>query len=53
MFYHANPLPPEGQLPTDTAHAGMFCVKFKEICDALGITFRSGSVEAALDELVK
>ena len=51
VFYHANPLPPEGQLPKDTAHAGMFCVKFKEICDAQGVLFRPGSLADALEAL--
>ena len=51
VFYRRNPLPPEGQLPKDTAHAGMFCVKFKEICDEHGVTFRSGSLDAALEAL--
>ena len=48
VFYRANPLPPEGQLPKDTAHAGMFCAKFKEICDARGIKAQSGWLEDAL-----
>lgn len=51
IFYHANPLPPSGELPKDTAHAGMFCVKFREICDPLGVSFSIGSLEKALDFL--
>ena len=51
IYYHANPLPPPGELPKDTAHAGMFCVKFREICEPLGVSFRPGSLEKALDFL--
>ncbi len=51
IFYHANPLPPPGELPKDTAHSGMFCVKFREICEPLGVSFRPGSLEKALDFL--
>ena len=51
VFYHSNPLPPDVELPKDPAHAAMYCVKFREICDSLGIgdRFRPGSLEDALD----
>ena len=42
IFYHQLPLPPKGELPKDTAHAGMFCVRFQEICDGLGLKDRVG-----------
>lgn len=51
IYYRANSLPPPGTVLKDTAHAGMYCVKFKEICDARGIRFERGGVDDALARL--
>jgi len=53
FFYNCPALPPKGQLPSDPTHAAMFCVKFKEICDAKGVSCRAGSLSDLLDELVR
>lgn len=52
IYFRANPLPPPGEFPKDTPHAGMYCVKFREICDSLGVECRPGSLCDALDRLV-
>lgn len=51
-------LPPDGELPADPTHAGMFGVKFKELCDARGVTCNLdfggvGILDQMLDGLVK
>ncbi len=43
FFYSAAPLPPAGELPKDPTHAGMFCVKFAELCTERGISCKSGT----------
>ena len=43
FFYTCPPLPPPGELPKDPTHAGMFCVKFEELCKARGIPCRAGT----------
>ena len=44
FLYGAITLPKPGQLPKDPTHAGMFCVKFKEACDAKGVSCREGTL---------
>ena len=53
ILYTCADLPPKGELPKDPTHAAMFCVKFKEICDAKGVECRKGSVSYLLKELQK
>jgi len=53
FLYTCPAVPPNGALPKDPTHAGMFCVKFKEICDAKGIACRNEGLDAALEALVK
>lgn len=52
IYYHAKALPADGAPEKDTAHSGMFCVKFKEICDSLGVEFRPGWLEDAFARLM-
>ena len=49
FLYTCPAVPADGALPPDPTHAGMFCVKFKEICDRKGIVFRKGT----MDDIVK
>lgn len=51
FLYSCPAVPPKGELPKDPTHAGMFCVKFKEICDAKGVACRSANLESLLVEL--
>ena len=51
FLYNCAAVPPNGQLPKDPTHAGMFCVKFKEICDAKGVTCRQGGLDQLLEAL--
>ena len=51
VFYTCPAVPPKGELPKDPTHAGMFCVKFKEICDAKGVTCRQGGLDQLLEAL--
>jgi len=51
FLYTCPAVPPKGQLPKDPTHAGMFCVKFKEICDAKGIVCRKGTCDDLFAEL--
>lgn len=53
FFYTCPELPPAGELPKDPTHAAMFCVKFKEICEARGIVCSRGSLTALLNLLAK
>lgn len=43
LLYGMQPLPPEGQLPRDPTHAGIFAVKFAELSNSLGIDCRRGT----------
>lgn len=45
FFYFAMPDPPRGELPKDPTHAGMFCTKFREVCERKGIACRSDDFE--------
>ena len=45
FLYFAMPDPPKGKLPKDPTHAGMFCTKFREACEAKGISCRPGEFE--------
>ena len=51
VFYTCPAVPPKGELPKDPTHAGMFCVKFKEISDAKGVVCRPGGLDQLLGEL--
>jgi len=51
VLYSCPAVPPKGELPKDPTHAGMFCVKFKELCDAKGVTCRQGGLNELLDVL--
>ena len=53
FLYTCPALPPAGQLPKDPTHAGMFCVKFREICEAKGVPCSVGNYENLLDLLTK
>jgi len=53
FFYTCLPLPPPGELPKDPTHAGMFCVKFEELCKARGIFCRAGTREDFLSCLTE
>ena len=53
VYYTCPPVPPKGELPKDPTHAGMFCVKFKEICDRKGVKCEQGGLDKLLVELRK
>ena len=53
FLYTCPAIPPKGQLPKDPTHAGMFCVKFREICEAKGISCETGNDEKLLELLTK
>ena len=52
FFYSCPAVPAGGALPKDPTHAGMFCVKFEEICRAKGIRCEKASREALIKALV-
>ena len=52
FFYSCPAVPAGGALPKDPTHAGMFCVKFEEICRAKGIRCEKASREAIIKALV-
>ena len=52
FFYACPAVPAGGALPKDPTHAGMFCVKFEEICRAKGIRCEKAPREAIIKALL-
>ena len=52
FFYTCPAVPAGGALPKDPTHAGMFCVKFEEICRAKGIRCEKAPREAIIKALL-
>jgi acetyl esterase/lipase len=53
FFLVHHDLPKDGALPADPTHAGMFCVKFAEICAKKGISCERAGFDRMLEALCK
>ena len=53
FFLYCHDLPPAGELPKDPTHAGMFGVKFAEICASKGIFCERDSAGGSLGRFIQ